>query len=193
MHPPDAPRTYRWAMKNTSRRRFVHASLLPAAALLMGAGKTTTRAKPQPGHRRIVVRDINGRSTIASDGPVPDNAHMVEGQHETSDVWLLRNLPVDLTNQDDTLDHYEMTAWPPLGGAVARIATWPAGFQYPMHQSETLDIVFVISGALELIVENGSTVMHAGDCVIQQGTKHGWRVVGDRPATFAGVLISGKR
>ncbi len=61
-----------------------------------------------------------------------------------------------------------------------------------MHASKTLDAVFVVSGSLELIVEKGSTLLHAGDSVIQQGTKHSWRVIGDEPVTFAGVLISGE-
>ena len=58
-----------------------------------------------------------------------------------------------------------------------------------MHHSDTIDIVFVISGQVELILDEESTVLRSGDTVVQRGTNHGWRVAGSEPCTFAGVLI----
>jgi quercetin dioxygenase-like cupin family protein len=67
--------------------------------------------------------------------------------------------------------------------------TWEAGFMYPMHRSDTIDFVFIISGQLELILEEGSTVLRSGETVVQRGTNHAWRVVGNEPCTFAAVMI----
>jgi len=118
---------------------------------------------------------------------------MTEGAIHTSDLWRITRMPANLSVQADPMADYTLTAWPAEGTAVARIATWPPGFEYPMHASETVDILFVISGAIELILEQGTTVLRAGDSVIQQGTRHGWRVIGDEPVTFAGVLVSARR
>jgi quercetin dioxygenase-like cupin family protein len=41
---------------------------------------------------------------------------------------------------------------------------------------------------MELILETGSTVVRAGDVVVQRGTPHAWRVVGDQPCTFVSIL-----
>ena len=62
-----------------------------------------------------------------------------------------------------------------------------------MHQTDTLDFLFVISGQIELILEEGSTVLESGDCLVQRGTNHAWRVVGDESCTFAVVLLSAER
>jgi mannose-6-phosphate isomerase-like protein (cupin superfamily) len=174
------------------RRAFLSSTGLAAAALFLNAKRATPNAAPV--HRRVVTGvDAQGRSTIVSDGQVPAGAHAEGEGRITSDLWLLHDVPATLKSLGDPMRDYSITAWPPAGGAVARIATWPAGFEYPMHQSDTIDFIFVISGAIELIVEGGRTVLHPGDSVVQQGTKHGWRVVGEQPATFAGVLVSALR
>jgi len=170
--------------------------LLKMAAFLGGAlsiGGTRRSARPVV-HRRVVTGvDESGRSVILRDGEVPRNARFAENGAMSSDLWRTDRVPVDLSNQTDPMVDYELTPWPANGGAVARIATWAPGFEYPMHASDTIDVLFVLSGAIELIVEGGSTVLRAGDSVVQQGTKHSWRVVGNEPVTFAGVLISGRR
>lgn len=172
-----------------SRRAFL-ATALAAASIRTHAAKAT---RPRL-HRRVVTGvDASGRSVIRSDGAVPAGASSSDGGRLTSDLWLLKQVPPDLRDSSDPMADYALTAWPPAGGAVARIVTWPAGFEYPLHMSDTLDLVFVISGELELIVEGGSTILRAGDSVVQQGTKHAWRVRGKEPATFAGVLVSAKR
>ncbi len=67
--------------------------------------------------------------------------------------------------------------------------TWLPGFEFPKHRSDTLDILFVIAGQIELLLDEGATIVRSGDTVIQCGTNHGWRVIGNEPCTFAGVLI----
>ena len=41
---------------------------------------------------------------------------------------------------------------------------------------------------MELVLETGSTVVRAGDAVIQRGTPHAWKVVGDEPCVFVSIL-----
>ncbi|MBP6772565.1 MAG: cupin domain-containing protein [Gemmatimonadaceae bacterium] len=72
---------------------------------------------------------------------------------------------------------------------IGRLITWAPGFQYPVHTTPTLDFGVIVSGRLELILDTGSTILTPGDVVIQRGTAHGWRVVGDEPCTWAVILI----
>jgi mannose-6-phosphate isomerase-like protein (cupin superfamily) len=61
-----------------------------------------------------------------------------------------------------------------------------------MHATETIDCLVIVSGQVELILEKGSTILDSGDCLVQRGTQHRWRVIGDEPCTFAGILMAKK-
>jgi hypothetical protein len=57
-----------------------------------------------------------------------------------------------------------------------------------MHQTETLDIICLISGDASLVLDNTETRIKPGQIVIQRGTSHGWTAHGG-PALFLAVLI----
>ena len=59
-----------------------------------------------------------------------------------------------------------------------------------MHQTDTIDIVTVISGEIWAVVETGETLVKAGDTVIQRGTWHAWSNRSDAPCTVAALHIS---
>ena len=151
----------------------------------------STNEVPPPLPRRVVTA-VNraGKSVIASDGPIPENASFSEaGVGSGGDHWIVSRVPVDLTDQRDPLQEYTIKSWPSPGEVIARMITWLPGFEYPMHRSDTLDVFFVIAGQIELLLDEGATVVHPGDTVIQCGANHGWRVIGNEPCTLAGVLI----
>jgi quercetin dioxygenase-like cupin family protein len=132
-----------------------------------------------------------GRSIILSDGPVPETAQAESpGQAHASELWIQRQLPPHRTDPPDPLSGYTIQAWPPPGGLLARIVTWEPGYVSEFHRSATLDIIFVITGQLQLQLEEGATTLGPGDSVIQRATMHAWRVVGPEACTFAGILIA---
>lgn len=57
-----------------------------------------------------------------------------------------------------------------------------------MHQTETLDIICLISGDASLVLDNEERRLKPGNIVIQRGTSHGWTAHGG-PALFLAVLI----
>jgi quercetin dioxygenase-like cupin family protein len=57
-----------------------------------------------------------------------------------------------------------------------------------MHQTETLDIICLISGEASLVLDHEERRLKPGNIVIQRGTSHGWTAHGD-PALFLAVLI----
>ena len=59
-----------------------------------------------------------------------------------------------------------------------------------MHATATLDFAVILDGQIELETETDSTVLGPGDCVVQRGTQHRWRVVGDGPCTYLVGLLS---
>jgi quercetin dioxygenase-like cupin family protein len=53
-----------------------------------------------------------------------------------------------------------------------------------MHATDTLDLMLVLGGEIVLGVDDGEVRLGAGDAVVQRGTRHRWRVVGDEPCTY---------
>lgn len=145
------------------------------------------------GRRVVTGFDSEGKSTILLDGPVPECAITRRpGEFTGHGMWLVRTVPADLGGDVDPMQSCSPQLEPPPGGVIARIVTYEPGFAYPMHKTETIDFGIVISGKLELVLENGSAVLGPGDCFVQRGTPHSWRVVGDEPCTFGGIMIDAK-
>lgn len=61
-----------------------------------------------------------------------------------------------------------------------------------MHRTETIDYGIVLEGEIMLIMDEGETIVRAGDIVVQRGTNHGWANRSDRNCRIAFVLIDGK-
>ena len=63
-----------------------------------------------------------------------------------------------------------------------------------MHTTDTIDYEIVLSGEVVLELDDGAeTVLHPGDTVIQNGTRHRWHNRGAEPAVLAVVLIGAHR
>ena len=57
-----------------------------------------------------------------------------------------------------------------------------------MHQTDTLDVICLISGDASLVLDDSETRLKPGQIVIQRGVSHAW-TAHDGPALFLAVLI----
>jgi mannose-6-phosphate isomerase-like protein (cupin superfamily) len=63
-----------------------------------------------------------------------------------------------------------------------------------MHTTDTVDIDVVISGEVDLELDDGEIVhLRAGDCVIQNGTRHAWHNRTSEPAVLFVTLLGARR
>jgi mannose-6-phosphate isomerase-like protein (cupin superfamily) len=63
-----------------------------------------------------------------------------------------------------------------------------------MHTTDTIDYVLILAGSAELELDFGKKeTVRAGDCVVQRGTRHAWRVTSQEPMVLCAVLIGAKR
>ena len=63
-----------------------------------------------------------------------------------------------------------------------------------MHTTDTIDYVVILSGVGELELDDGRKErVEQGDCVVQRGTRHAWRVVGDEPLVLAASMVGAER
>lgn len=78
-------------------------------------------------------------------------------------------------------------------GAAGASSHSGAGSRHPfMHRTETIDYGIVLEGEITLILDEGETVVRAGDIVIQRGTNHGWANRSGKNCRIAFILIDGQ-
>jgi mannose-6-phosphate isomerase-like protein (cupin superfamily) len=133
--------------------------------------------------------NVAGKSTVLMDGPVPPDGAWSTKSQRGAQAWLVDRIPVSLADSRDPIAGRTLGDFPPPGGAFFRIFTWQPGSGFEMHSTPTIDFLVIVSGQLELILEAGSVRLGPGDCLVQRGTRHGWRVVGDAPCTFTAVFL----
>jgi quercetin dioxygenase-like cupin family protein len=174
---------------------------------------TATSVAPTGPFRRVVTGlDASGRSAVVEDGPVPASARVDASSFdlktrtvapftryilEADGIWfgalpLPPGAPVDPL-RGPPLPEDGFTPRLPSGGFAAAMLRWaPGGPEFPMHDSPTVDLMVIVSGAMELRLESGSTIVRPGDVVVQRGTKHTWKVVGDEPCVAFGILLDAR-
>jgi mannose-6-phosphate isomerase-like protein (cupin superfamily) len=63
-----------------------------------------------------------------------------------------------------------------------------------MHTTDTVDIDVIISGEVDLELDDGQELhLKAGDCVIQNGTRHAWRNRTNEPVVIFVTLLGAAR
>jgi len=63
-----------------------------------------------------------------------------------------------------------------------------------MHTTDTIDFEYIVSGEVWLELDDGVEVhLHAGDTVVQNGTRHAWRNKGCEPCQIVVCLIGAHR
>ncbi len=143
--------------------------------------------------RRLVTgNDAQGRSTASFDG-TPAVMLQSPGPHgvSMSDLWQTGG-PLSAVDQGGDADGWQLE---PIGGGVAfRMVELAAGHDpgdAGWHTTGTIDIDFILSGSMELSLPDvDPVVLEPGSVVVQRGTRHRWRPVGDRPARMAAIMFS---
>jgi mannose-6-phosphate isomerase-like protein (cupin superfamily) len=170
--------------------------------------------------RRIVTgHDARGRAVILEDGPPPRVAR-IGGEHGPLffEVWNTRETPAQIDRAsgepaeesirhrpgmerasgtgapEDQRRQADARAAPARRGRRRRCCPHAGtGSRHAfMHRTETIDYGIVLEGEITLILDEGETVVRAGDIVIQRGTNHGWANRGSVPCRIAFILIDGQ-
>jgi len=106
-------------------------------------------------------------------------------------VWSTKGFPVDNDGfADPTKTSFKTTV---DNGSVFRIVRYEPGVSPRNHRTDSIDYAVVMSGAIEMELDDGIVVkLKAGDVLIQRGTIHNWVNRGPDVCTIAFVLISAK-
>jgi len=168
--------------------------------------------------RRVVTgHNARGRSVIVSDGPSP-HVLTLPGRPDfaLTDLWVSDRAPASNAGSGDPAKR-RMSLEPPANGTIFRVVEFPpdaaagGGFdraaaframgashamdpdasRHPaMHRTDTVDYALVLSGEIWALMDEGETLLRAGDTLVQRGTNHAWSNRGDQPSLVAFILVS---
>jgi quercetin dioxygenase-like cupin family protein len=103
-------------------------------------------------------------------------------------IWTTETVPAD--NNDETDGRSRDAGLTLNQGSVIRIVDMLPGKQSPMHRTNSIDYGIVLSGEIELELDDGAKrTVREGGIIIQRGTNHLWRNITDKPTRIAFILI----
>jgi len=173
-----------------------------------------------PPIRRIVTADdASGQSRIVEDAPAGAIRTVAERPgYRAVNVWRTSQTPAPVGETDSVQKHEGIL--PPKNGSILRVIDFPPepadpaerdrriratfggiykdathdGRKHPgMHRTDTVDYAILLEGEIWAVMDEGETLMRAGDILVQRGTNHAWANRSDKTARVAFVLIDGKR
>ncbi len=127
-----------------------------------------------PPVRRVVTgHDAAGKAVVVSDRTFESVANP-KGTALFTLLWSSDTSPVDNDDATDGRDRKVDLTLP--GGSVIRVVDMLPLTTAPMHRTSSLDYGIVVSGEIELLLDDGAaTLVERGGIVIQRGTIHSWR------------------
>ena len=132
----------------------------------------------QPPIRRIVTgHDKRGTAVFVSDENY-ETVVIPSGDAAMTTIWTTATVPADLNDEKDGRERDAGTTL--KGGSVIRVVDMLPGASSPMHRTNSIDYGIVISGAIELELDNNVVkTLGPGDIIVQRGTIHKWRNPGN--------------
>ena len=153
-----------------------------------------TPAGTLPALRRVVTgHDKNGVAKALLDSK-PTNAKTSPTGNVSTLVWSTDECPADIAVGEEIEDYGAriIGTAPPAHGSRFAVIDFAPNSAGAVHRTETIDYVIVLSGEIEMQMDDSVVKMKAGDVMVQRGTNHGWTNRSDRPARVAFVLIDAK-
>ncbi|MFD3586077.1 cupin domain-containing protein [Streptomyces sp. NPDC058683] len=156
---------------------------------------------------RLVVtgHDADNRGIIARDTRVGPTPGLAADSWEARELWSVKSLP---SLPDDGLAAIESHASGPGSVRLIQCVIHPEGAPLPpgdpdvtsrtvlrtddtaMHFTASVDLVVVLDGEVEVVLDGARTVLRQGDFLVQNGTRHEWHNYGDRPARLGVVFLA---
>jgi mannose-6-phosphate isomerase-like protein (cupin superfamily) len=166
----------------------------------------------RPTRRVVTGHDSAGRAVVLFDGPAP-NVKLRKATGLTSTLlWVTDESPADNSGGADRAER-DVGVAPPPRGSIFRVVDFPpaadvgavdnaamlremgidagqgASRHATMHRTRSVDYAVVISGEIDMLLDDSEVHLEAGDVLVQRGTHHAWVNRGKESCCIAFVLI----
>jgi quercetin dioxygenase-like cupin family protein len=140
--------------------------------------------------RRVVTgHNANGRAVVKIDEVSKNLTSSRPGQMACV-VWTTESFPVD--NMGDTDTGLRQVGTTLNNGTVFRVVEFAPGVAPRVHRTDSIDYAVVMSGEIDMQMDDTVVHLKAGDVLVQRGTIHNWVNRGTEPCVIAFVLIDAK-
>ena len=140
--------------------------------------------------RRVVTgHDASGRAVVKID-EVAKNFVSSRAGATACVVWTTEGFPVDNNGEEDA--GLRKTGTTLDNGTVFRILELAPGVTPRNHRTDSIDYAVVMSGEVDMELDDTTVHLKAGDVLVQRGTIHNWVNRGTEPCVIAFVLIAAK-
>jgi len=169
----------------------------------------------RPTRRVVTGHDASGKAVVLIDGAAP-NAKLRKATGLTSTLlWVTNRSPADNSGSADAAER-DIGVAPPPRGSIFRVVDFPPAADFGavdnaamlremgigasesgarhagMHRTKSVDYAVVISGEIDMLLDDSEVHLRAGDVLVQRGTNHGWVNRGRENCRIAFVLIDAK-
>jgi mannose-6-phosphate isomerase-like protein (cupin superfamily) len=168
----------------------------------------------------VTGKDAAGKAVVLMDGAGSNVRVRKETGITAVNLWLTESMPADVHQTADPFAQ-KNAIHPPPNGTILRIVEFPpekditADYETRlrfsqqlgltpegptrdrprdpgMHRTRTLDYAIILSGEIDMLLDDSEVHLKAGDVVIQQATNHAWVNRGEGPCAIAFILIDAK-
>lgn len=169
-----------------------------------------SEASYRPIRRIVTAESADGRSYIASDGPTPNMVQPAHAPLTAQVVWATGGGAAD---GEEPAPAGHAFGFHSDGGSIFRIVDFPPDDRYDtkeltafldeqhvrkdsnarhfwFHKTESLDYAIVLEGEIYAMMDEGETLMRAGDVLIQRATNHSWSNRSGKNCRMAFVLLA---
>ena len=193
---------------------MLHKTFYSIAALLLACS-----AASASDIRRVVTGlDANDKAIALFDGVLP----LAPGKSglPAANLWITDSSPPGFSSKDDNATK-PLGLSPPDNGTVIRVVEFPPlssdaeskmdpnlmmkvvgdhaparglAVKHPlMHRTRTVDYAIIMSGEMDMMLDDSVVHVKAGDVVIQQATNHAWINRSTAPCRVIFVLMDSKQ
>ncbi|KAF8323094.1 cupin 2 conserved barrel domain protein [Clavulina sp. PMI_390] len=139
---------------------------------------STPSTSVEPMRRLVTGHSSDGQPTFVYDDSVPAAPWRGADDKKHTRFWITQQTPIDTnTLRADMKDITPDRQIVQTNGSHCVCMHLAPGAQSPMHRTNSLDYVILISGELTIILDSGEerTLTEPGSVVVQRGTMHLWQ------------------
>ncbi len=166
----------------------------------------------RPVRRVVTGHDATGKAIVLFDGPAPNVKLRAATRLTSTLLWVTDESPADNSRNADRAER-EIGVAPPERGSIFRVVDFPPAAEAgavdnaamlkemgldggggatrhaSMHRTRSVDYAVVISGEIDMLLDDSEVRLRAGDVLVQRGTNHAWVNRGAESCRIAFVLV----
>ena len=140
--------------------------------------------------RRVITgHDAKGKAIVRIDEVA---THLFQGRPGATgcNVWTTDVSPAN--NDGDADEGLRKVGTTLKNGTIFRILEFAPGLAPRNHRTDSIDYIVVMSGEIDMELDDTVVHLKAGDVMVQRGTIHNWVNRGTQPCVLAVILIAAR-